>query len=193
MSGAAQTRTVWPESLLRGALLTASESVLRLELGEPDPVTQLECSRVRSAIDRALAHIAESTLPLGSVLIVSAPECASDVVVEQVLAALLAGNRLAISHHGSLGRAARVALDALQRCSPPGVLRQFENEAFRLEWAHIAIVILTPTRVFLNETPWVSWQFDGSDSTAGTIDFYRRHHDAAHGGARHLLEPEFAG
>ncbi len=182
----------WPATLLRGALLAASEDLIRFERAELDPSIRLEFAGAREIIDRSLPFVTDSqssitvkdgvirvveTQPLGSVLIVSAPHCASGAVIGQAIAALVAGNRLAISHHRTLGRVARVVLDSLQRSAPYGVLLQFEDEPFRLDWAHISIVVLTPTRVFLNDTPWVSWEFDSetSNATSDVIDFYRRH------------------
>ncbi len=216
----------WPATLLRGALLAASEDLIRFERAELDPSTRLEFAGARAIIERSLPFVTDSessvtvengvirvveTRPLGSVLIVSAPRCASDAVLGQAIAALVAGNQLAISHRRTLGQVARTVLDSLQRSAPPGVLLQFEDEPFRLDWAHISIVVLTPTRVFLNDAPWVSWEFDSetASSTSDVIDFYRRHRvtsmtweispvhgralpELEDGGLRPALKPEFA-
>jgi hypothetical protein len=53
---------------------------------------------------------------------------------------------------------------------------QFEDEPFRLEWKHVSIVIITPTRAFLNERPWVTWEFQAEVAAEGSglMDLYRR-------------------
>jgi hypothetical protein len=160
-SGAACERrptTVWPPRLLRGALLLASEDIRRVD----DGPLHADCLRALAIIDEFAtvstleevedAPPAERAEPR-DILIVTAPECESADVLRQVFAALVAGNRVALFHHSSLGTVARIALAAVERHAPAGVFLQFEDEPLSLPWAKIAIVIMTPTRVFLNDEP----------------------------------------
>ncbi len=183
----------WPASLLRGALYSAAQDLQRFELGQHNPLLRRECRSALDAIDEFLPLVRESApkrltvgeraivldepAPLGAVLIVTAPECSSTSLLRHVFGALVAGNRVAVSHHRTIHPAARIVLDSLQRFAPPNTLLQFEEEPWSLTWNRVSIAVLTPTRVFLNDEPWISWRFDdGADhSASAVVDFYLRH------------------
>ncbi|MHC5795497.1 hypothetical protein ACVXZ4_05000 [Lacisediminihabitans sp. FW035] len=94
---------------------------------------------------------------LGNVLLVCAPGCDSIMVGENLAAALAAGNRVAISLAGVPDQLMRLLFELLF-----GV---FAAERFSVltdacSWtissAELSIVVLTPSRVFLNERPWIT-------------------------------------
>jgi hypothetical protein len=93
----------------------------------------------------------------GSVLLVCAPGCDSIMVGENLAAALAAGNRVAISLAGVPDQLMRLLFELLF-----GV---FATERFSVisdacPWtissAELSIVVLTPSRAFLNERPWIA-------------------------------------
>lgn len=94
---------------------------------------------------------------LGNVLLVCAPGCDSIMVGENLAAALAAGNRVAISLAGVPDQLTRLLFELLF-----GV---FATERFsvltdacpwKISSAGLSIVVLTPSRAFLNDRPWIA-------------------------------------
>ena len=99
----------------------------------------------------------EVVRPLGNVLLVCAPGCDSVTVGENLAAALAAGNRVALSLPGVPDQLMRLLFEllygyfAMERFS---VLT--EACSWTISGADLSIVVLTPSRAYLNERPWIT-------------------------------------
>ena len=95
--------------------------------------------------------------PLGNVMLVCAPGCDSVTVGEHLAAALAAGNRVAISLPGVPDQLMRLLFGLLFGVFATG---QFSVLAPECGWtissAHLSIVVLTPSRAYLNDRPWIA-------------------------------------
>ena len=112
-----------------------------------------------SELRRRTAAIASSrpAPPLGTVMLVCAPGCDSVTVGENLAAALAAGNRVAISLPGVPDQLMRLLFELLYGVVAVG---QFSVLAPECGWtvsnADLSIVVLTPSRAYLNDRPWIA-------------------------------------
>jgi acyl-CoA reductase-like NAD-dependent aldehyde dehydrogenase len=95
--------------------------------------------------------------PLGTVMLVCAPGCDSVTVGENLAAALAAGNRVAISLPGVPDQLMRLLFELLYGVVAAG---QFSVLTPECGWAisstDLSIVVLTPSRAYLNDRPWIA-------------------------------------
>ena len=113
--------------------------------------------------------------PLGTVMLVCAPGCDSVTVGENLAAALAAGNRVAISLPGVPDQLMRLLFELLYRVFATGGFSVLTPECgWTLSSANLSIVVLTPTRAYLNDRPWVAQnQSPGQlTSSADLMRFY---------------------
>ncbi len=176
------------------AILVAETDLRRFAGTVSSGAERDECAEALAVLEEFLPHthrngrpqllVEEGTItvdeatPLGSVLLVTSPDCSTSMIVRNALGALCAGNRVAVSHHRDGRRVARAVLDSLQSSLTAGRLLQFEDEPLSLPWARVSICVLTPSRVYLNDEPWNSWRFDeerGLDPER-VLRFYQAHH-----------------
>ncbi|QNE47460.1 hypothetical protein F1C58_11470 [Glaciihabitans sp. INWT7] len=103
--------------------------------------------------------------PLGSVMLVCAPGCDSIMVGENLAAALAAGNRVAISLAGVPDQLMRLLFELLFGVFSTGQFSVLTPECgWTISSADLSIVVLTPSRAYLNDRPWIS-----SPQTAGHL------------------------
>ena len=113
--------------------------------------------------------------PLGSVLLVCAPGCDSVTVGENLAAALAAGNRVAVSLPGVPDQLMRLLFELLYGYF---AVEQFcvltEACSWTISGVDLTIVVLTPSRAYVNERPWITQeQFPGLlTSSADLLRFY---------------------
>lgn len=89
--------------------------------------------------------------PLGAVLLACAPGCSATTIVTNVVAALLAGNRVAVSLIGDEGDAARRVIGRLRDAAPGEELTTFPSNSWNPPWEDVSIAVVIPARVFMND------------------------------------------
>jgi acyl-CoA reductase-like NAD-dependent aldehyde dehydrogenase len=95
--------------------------------------------------------------PLGNVLLVCAPGCDSIMVGENLAAALAAGNRVAVSLPGVPDQLMRLLFELLFGVFAAERFSVLTDErSWTISNSDLSIVVLTPSRAYLNERPWIT-------------------------------------
>jgi hypothetical protein len=150
--------------VLSGAMLMAVHFERFAELASSVPRV-----RARAAIGTWPPH------PLGSVMLVCAPGCDSVTVGENLAAALAAGNRVAISLPGVPDQLLRLLFELLFGVFSAGQFSVLTPECgWTISSTDLSIVVLTPSRAYLNDRPWIAQpQLPGQlTSSTDLIRFY---------------------
>ncbi len=140
--------------VLAGAVLMAAHFERFAEVADPPP----EFHRPRgNDVAYPLGNVPLGNVPLGNVLLVCAPGCDSVTVGENLAAALAAGNRVAVSLPGVPDQLMRLLFELLYGCF---AMERFcvltEACGWTISGADLSIVVLTPSRAYLNERPWIT-------------------------------------
>lgn len=129
--------------VLSGAVMMAAHFERFAQVTPPRPVV----GRTRS----------RGVVALGNVLLVCAPGCDSIMVGENLAAALAAGNRVAISLAGAPDQLMRLLFELLFGVFAAGRFTVLTDTCgWTISSAELSIVVLTPSRAFLNERPWIA-------------------------------------
>ncbi len=118
---------------------------------------------------------AKEVAALGNLLLVCAPGCDSIMVGENLAAALAAGNRVAISLAGVPDQLMRLLFELLFGVFATERFSVLTDECrWTISSAELSIVVLTPSRAFLNERPWIAQAQSPEELTASAdlLAFY---------------------
>jgi hypothetical protein len=108
-------------------------------------------------IRKAAVASSRPAQPLGTVMLICAPGCDSVTVGENLAAALAAGNRVAISLPGVPDQLMRLLFELLYGVVAAGQFSVLAPESgWTVSSADLSIVVLTPSRAYLNDRPWIA-------------------------------------
>lgn len=148
--------------VLAGAVLMAAHFERFAQVAAPRP-------------DFGMPRSNEVVRPLGNVLLVCAPGCDSVTVGENLAAALAAGNRVAVSLPGVPDQLMRLLFELLFGVFAAGRFSVLTPECgWTISSADLSIVVLTPSRAYLNERPWIAQAQSPGEltSSADLLRFY---------------------